>query len=277
MLDSFIFENHLGHRFVGLENNVYLNESELRDYSWDYDVINNRISRFYRSIKDRKLPLVVMCTTTEEAAEVKNRLLELAEADIATNQPGTIYVGGYYTKGFITASKKSEYLISGRYCKIELILTSDNPAWFREEGHSFRPVGNSDGSAAVSGTDYPYDYPYDYALALSNSRIVCDTAGSNAFKLRIYGPVIDPSVLVGTHKYAVTGSVGEGETLLIDSLSKTITLTTAQGNTQNWFHRRGRENYIFEPIPPGVQLVNWSGLFGFDLTIIEERSEPKWT
>ena len=46
MLENFVYENHLGQRFVGLENGVYLNENELRDYAWEYDVINNRISRF---------------------------------------------------------------------------------------------------------------------------------------------------------------------------------------------------------------------------------------
>ena len=140
MLDKFIYENHLDQRFTGLDNGVYLNYSELRDYSWNYDTINSRISRFYRPITDRKIPLVVSCASDEEAVAVKNRLLELAEMDIEAKLPGKIYVGEYYTNGYITASKKSDYLINKRLCCIELTLTSDDPSWYREQTYVF-PVG----------------------------------------------------------------------------------------------------------------------------------------
>lgn len=124
-------------RFVGLENRVYLNYSELRNYSWDYDTINNRISRFYRPIKNRKIPLIVCCNSDEEAIEIKNRLCDLAEMDVEAKLPGKIYIGEYYTAGFITASTKSKYLLSKRLCYIDLTLTSDDPAWYREETYIF--------------------------------------------------------------------------------------------------------------------------------------------
>lgn len=276
MLDKFIFENHLGQRFVGLENGVYLNYSELRNYSWDYDTINDRISRFYRKIGNRKIPLVVYCKSDEEAVEVMNRLHELTEADIEARIPGKVFVGDYYTNGYITASTKSNYLIKKRLCNIELTLTSDDSAWYREQTHTFLPdTGNTTGIGG--GTDYPYDYKYDYALSLKGQKVVCDTVRSSAFKLLIYGEASNPSVVIGDHVYAVNGMIGKGETLLIDSVTKTITLTTASGQRVNWFDKRGRENYIFEPIPAGQNSISWLGTFGFDLTIVEKRSEPKWT
>lgn len=140
MLDNFIYENHLGERFVGKENGVFLNYSDLRDYSWNYDTINSRISRFYRPIKDRKLPLTIVCQNDEEALAVKNRLMELAEMDVEDKIPGKVFVGDYYTNGYITASKKSEYLTNKRLCKIELTLTSDDPAWYNEQTFVF-PIG----------------------------------------------------------------------------------------------------------------------------------------
>lgn len=129
----------------------------------------------------------------------------------------------------------------------------------------------------ANGAGYPYDFPYDYALPLISNNIFCESIGASDFRLLIYGEAANPSVIIGGHNYAINGTVGKGETLLIDSLTKTITLTTAAGNKINWFDKRGRENYIFEPIPTGKVGVNWSGSFGFDLTIIEKRSEPKWT
>jgi hypothetical protein len=276
MLEKFIFENHLGQRFEGLPNGVYLNYNELRDYSWSYDTINNRISRFYRALKDRKLPLVIKCNSDAEAVAAMNRLHELAEADIEAKIPGKVFVGEYYTSGYITASIKSNYLITKRLCYIELTLTSDDPAWYREQTYIFNP-GASNSVGVGGGTDHPYDYPYDYAISFKGRKIMCDSVGSNAFRLLIYGVAVNPSVVIGGHTYAINGTIGEGETLLIDSLTKTITLTTATGTKINWFDKRGREEYIFEPIPAGQNSVSWLGTFSFDLTVIEKRSEPRWT
>lgn len=276
MLDKFIFENHLGQRFEGLPNGVFLNYNDLRDYSWSYDTINSRISRFYRPVNNRKIPLVVYCDSGDEAVAVMNRLHELAEADIVAKIPGKIFVGDYYTNGYITASAKSNYLIRKKYCKIELTLTSDDPAWYREHHNTFMP-GEGSSIGIGGGTDYPYDYPYDYALAMKGRKVVCNSVGSNAFRLLIYGEATNPSVVIGGHVYTINGTIGVGESLLIDSLAKTITLTTALGNKINWFDKRGREDYIFEPIPAGQNTVSWNGTFGFELTVIEKRSEPKWT
>lgn len=275
MLEKFIFENHLGQRFEGLPNGVYLNYNDLRDYSWSYDTINNRISRFYMGTKSRKLPLVVKCDSDEEAIEVKNRLHELAEADIEAKIPGKIFVGDYYTNGYITASTKSNYLITKRLCYIELTLTSDDPAWYRETVYPFLPGKGS--SVGIGGIDYPFDYSYDYTLSMLGNIIVCDSVRSNDFRILIYGEVINPSIVIGGHVYEISGTIGEGETLLIDSITKTITLTTATGGKINWFDNRGRTRYIFQPIPAGKNAVSWDGTFGFDLTVIEKRSEPRWT
>ena len=276
MLEKFIFENHLGQRFEGLPNGVYLNYNDLRDYSWNYDTINNRISRCYRSMTGRKLPLIVKCDSDKKAVEVKNRLHELAEADIVAKIPGKVFVGDYYTIGYITASKKSNYLITKRLCYIELTLTREEPVWYLEQTHTFLPdTGSSIGIGG--GTDYPYDYPYDYAISLKGKKIMCDSVENNDFRLLIYGEATNPSVEIGGHTYAIKGTIGKGETLLIDSMTKTITLTTATGAKINWFDKRGREEYIFEPIPAGQNTVSWVGTFGFDLTVIEKRSEPRWT
>lgn len=273
MLDEFIFEDHFGRRFVGLDNGVYLNYSDLRDYTWSFDTINSRISRFYRSVTDRKIPLVIACNSPEEAISVKHRLLELAETDIEALLPGKIYIGEYYTRGYITSSTKSEYLIDKRVCKMDLILTSDDPMWYREKKHTFLP-GSAESIA--TGADYAYDYPYDYGTNYTGSTIHCDSMRGNAFRLTIYGSTLNPSITIGGHVYALNGSIGAGESVLIDSLTKTITLTKADGEKVNWFDNRDRESYIFQEIPPGQHTIIWDESFGFDLTVIEKRSEPKW-
>ncbi len=274
MLEQFVYEDHNGRRFTGREFGVYLNYNDLRDYSWGYDTINNRISRFYQTVTNRKLPLTIMCKTVEEAIHVKHKLLEYTEADIAAKVPGRVYVGDYYTMGYITSSVKANYLMDKRYCTIELTLTSDNPAWYREQRYVFGNASENVGSA--TGADYPYDYPYDYGVMMNGKRITCDTLTDSAFRMTIYGMATDPRITINGHDYTVAGQVGIGETLTIDSLTKRITLTTRSGEQVNWFDKRGRTDYIFQPIPPGIHVVSWIGDFGFDLTVIEKRSEPKW-
>lgn len=274
MLEKFIYENHLGQRFDGLANGVYLNQSNLRDYGWDYATINGKITRFYRGIKERSLPLVVHGATADEATAAKNRLHEIAEVDIVAAIPGKIFIGDYYTMGFIKASAKANYMRLLKHAKITLTLLSDDPAWYRDETHSFFP--GSGNVAPVDGMGYPYDYPYDYAG--TKARIInCDSVGSNAFKLRIYGPAVNPSVSIGGHIYAINGTLAAKESLLIEcSPKKRITLNKPDGSRVNWFDKRNRDSYIFQEIPPGQHTVVWNELFGFDLTIIEKRSEPKW-
>jgi hypothetical protein len=276
MLEKFIYEDHLGRRFVGLDCGVYMNYNDLRDYSWSYETINSRISRFYRGITTRKIPLVVYCGSDEEAMVVMNRLHELAETDVAANQPGKIYIGDYYTHGYITGSTKANYLVTKRLCEITLTFVSDDPAWYRDQLHTF-PAGTDNQINSESGTDYPYAYPYDYALRRQGWNIVSDTIGSSAFRLEIFGVAEDPAITIGGHVYKVRGKVSAGEVLTIDSIAKTVTLSTVSGQKINWFDNRNRESYVFEPIPAGKNSVTWSGEFGFNLTLIEKRSEPKWT
>ncbi len=277
MLENFIYENHLGQRFIGLENGVYINSNDLRDYQWSFDTINGRISRFYRKTTNRKLPLTVICKTGDEAVNAKNRLLEIAEADIEALIPGKIIIGDYYTKGYITESSKSNYMVNRRYCKIDLTFTSENDdsMWYREETHIFLPDFGA--QANGKGLDYPFEYLYDYGISQTVNRVVCNSVRASAFRLKIYGRVANPAVTIGEHVYAVNGIVGTGENLIIDSTTKTITLTSALGTKINWFDNRNRESYIFQPIPAGINNVICNGSFGFDLTIIEKRSEPKWT
>lgn len=380
MLEKFIFENHLGQRIDGSECGLFLNYNDLRDYDWSYDTLNGRISRFRKDIKKKKLPLVLKCDTEEEAILTKNRLLEIAEADVYALIPGKIYIGDYYMSGYITESKKSEYLISKSYTRYELTFTAEKPVWLKEKTYIFGSkmveivpectltttfsmdgnyititeslpylpadggsytvawngteyvclaqahpdfadaflVGNlgamggadtgepfllmfmptqmigmvldkspevtlsvtsivESGLGGFGGIDYPYDYAYDYALPLKGQNITCNSVGENAFKICIYGEADNPSIIIGEQTYTINGFIRKGESLLIDSLARTITLTTEKMQKVNWLDKRSRESYIFQPIPSGTLTVRWNGNFGFDLTVFEERSEPKWT
>lgn len=63
---------------------------------------------------------------------------------------------------------------------------------------------------------------------------------------------------------------------IVDSASAAIVKTAQDGTQTNLFNDRNKESYIFEKIQPGVNSVTWDGSFNFSVTILEERSEPKW-
>ena len=276
MLDNFVYVDHIGRRFSGLENGVYINENDMRDYDWKYSTINGRLSSFHRDVTTRNLPLTLVHKTGAEALVVRHKLLELAEGDIAAMIPGKIYIGEYYTLGYITGSKKGSYLVNDRYMTLDLKVTSDDPMWYREKRYVFSAT--DEGTAiGANGADYPYDYPYDYAVALNGRTINNSAITSSAFRVTIYGQATNPAITINDHTYMINGTVSAGEFVVIDSLQKRITHNDGNGKETSWFDLRGREDYIFEPIPAGMNVVNWVGDFGFDLTVIEKRSEPAWT
>ena len=101
---------------------------------------------------------------------------------------------------------------------------------------------------------------------------------SSNFIITIFGHVYNPTLYIGGHKYSVKVTVGENEYLTIDSMNKTIVLTKDNGEQINCFNDRDRDSYIFEKIPSGVSVVTSEHeVLQFNLTLLEERGEPKWT
>ena len=68
----------------------------------------------------------------------------------------------------------------------------------------------------------------------------------------------------------------DGEYLTIDSRDYTVYKYLSNGTVETLFHDRGLADSVFEPIPSGLLRINWSGAFGFDLTLFLERREARW-
>jgi hypothetical protein len=157
---------------------------------------------------------------------------------------------------------------------LTLTLTSDFPYWVKETTHTFRNVAENSGGKNL---DFAFDHPYDFSSGIGTKGLNnTDFVGTN-FRMNIFGACSNPAVYVSGHLYQVNCDVAEGEYLTIDSVSKTITVTAIDGTVTNVFNLRNKDSYIFEKIPSGKSAVTWEGNYGFDITILEERSEPKWT
>ncbi len=119
-------------------------------------------------------------------------------------------------------------------------------------------------------------YPTRYASWSTNQTLVNPHFSASPFKLILYGECTNPSVLINGILYKVNTVVGINEYITIDTKAKTIYLTRIDGSQVNLYNLQDREFYIFTPIPAGQNTISWDGSFPMEITIFEERGEPKW-
>lgn len=272
MLERMTYQNHLNEIVEIGSGGIFANENDLRDFAWSVTSKNDRITSVRKGIVKKTIPLIIFCNSEKAGIAIRNQIFEVMEKDILAMKHGKLIVGDYYMKCFVTGSKKSEYLQSKRMLKIALTVETDLPAWIRETTTVF----NTNLKNANPYLDYPQDMPYDFMNELSIGNINNRGFVPAEFRIVIYGHVNNPTLYISGNEYTVNTEVGTGEYLTIDSMNKTIFLTKFNGQQKNCFNARGRDSYIFEKIPEGSSVVATSEDFSFDITLLEERSEPKW-
>lgn len=275
MLERLKYKNHLNEVIDFGKDGIFVNTNDLHDYEWTVTKKNNKIAAFSKGVSNRKLPITIICDTEGKGIAARNKLMEMVEKDVLAFSPGQIILGDYLFKCYVTKSEKKNYLATKRLMEVTLTLTSDFPFWIKEKTFSF---GVSSNPGIITGEeDYPFDYPFDYLESSSSSPINNSNFVASNFRLLIYGACTSPAIIIGNHTYKVNCTVNAGEYLTIDSTTKQIFITGIDGTITNVFNLRDRDSYIFEKIPVGASTVAWGGGYGFDLILLEERSEPKWT
>ena len=156
------------------------------------------------------------------------------------------------------SSEKSEWESDAELMDVNLTVVAENPIWVGEDNYTFHSYGIS----SDNNKRYPGRYPYRYANGLTSNYIINPHYTEANFEMIIYGPVINPQVTAGTNTYLVNIVLEEGEYLQINSRDRTIVKVLRNGERANAYHYR--------------QKGQWTGKFNFDLTVYEERSEPKW-
>lgn len=280
MLEQLKYRNHVNEVFEFGKNGIFVDMSDIHDYEWSVKSKNNRIASLNYAISKRKLPIIICCETEDKGIEARNKLLEITEKDVLSMEHGRIIIGNYYFKCFVTKSEKKDYLTSKRMMKATLTLTTDFPFWVRETTHTFNsslPAATLSTTSGGKNLDFSFDHPFDYHSDIDSSTLNNSGFVPANFRMVIYGPCTNPAVYIAGHTYQVNCNVAASEYLTIDSSLKKVFLTSNTGVVTNMFSMRNRESYIFEKIPSGANAVGWSGAFGFDVILLEERSEPKWT
>ena len=231
-----------------------------------------RVNRFTKGAAQYEMT-IDFSGSREERADNLQAFFELADYDVAMNKPGRLYVGDQYADGFIVMTEveryDDRYRTIGKKCTFYLPY----PYWIEDRTISYKAI---DGQQS-EGIEFPIGFPFDMGRTTSGRNTVNNTHYiPTSFMLTIYGPCVNPSIMIGGNVYKVNTTVGNGGYLEIDSINKTVRRKTSTGFV-NEYNNREKSRSIFEAIQPGVNTLLWSGAFGFDLTLHQERSELKWT
>lgn len=272
MIERIKYINHMNEVLEFGKNGMFVNENDLRDFVWSVKSKNNKISGFNKGIASKSIPVKIYCSSEEEADKKKDALYEICEKDVLAVKHGMFVVGEYYMKCFVVSSKKKKYT-RGQYVELTLKISTDKPYWIKETVTTF---GYGEG-ASGKNLDYNNDFPVDYTANIMNKKLNNTGFVPVNFKMMIYGKCVNPQITIGGHVYEVTKEFESNEYMTIDSNDKTVILTHSDGSKENCFNLRNKESYIFEKIPVGMNNVSINSDFKFDITLFEERGEPKWT
>ena len=269
-----IYKASSGNTYNLKKNGKWIREANY--HTWTYlaqgtDLqYGKRVSSFKKDPASYKTTLVFHGTEIERAQQIA-QLHEDFEADVRALTPGRLTWGDWYVDCYILASSTDP--AGCNWTENTIDVYCPNPFWIKEEEKSFMPQD----APPVSQTflDYSYDYDYDYFLgAIGNGKWIRSFPFAAEFKLYIYGPVSNPRIAINGYPYQINDTLEATEYLIIDSRENTVTKHLAGGGTSNIFDKRNKAQSVFEPIPGGTLSFNWTGLFGFDLLIYDERSEP---
>ena len=245
-------------------------------HAWTPETSKRKIGEIVQGFEKDAAEYEITFTVRGALEDRKTFLDEMQDAfetDVLLERPGRIYFGDYYIDGFVTSSETKTSDIAVYYSQNKVKLYCPRPIWTKENPYTFYSYGAS----SSDNKRYPGRYPFRYANGMNNTHVQNPHFTDANFTLVIYGPVVNPQVIIGDKSYLVNIVLEQGERLEIDSRTRTVTKISKNGEQVNTFHNREKGKKFFKKIPPGRQKVVWSGKFDWDLVIYEERSEPRWS
>ncbi len=279
MDNSLKYVNHKKETIVWGEGSPYhYQDVEFHDWEYDYDVQMNEVVHMEPLAREFSMKSLVSRGTLE----ARNRMFEVLGADPAANVDGTLEAaGGWRLRCRVCRSEKDRWWADEAYMRDDLTFVAANPVWTRESLTSFGIVEDED-EQAEEGKGYPYGFPYDYRTSRRTANTVTSEFGECDFLLRVYGPCIDPYVIVGGNRHECAVSLAAGQKLEIDTRAKSATVVYEGGATSNAYPLLvtgsvDSGHYPFRKARAGENAVSWPGTFAFDIVLYDERSEPAWT
>lgn len=200
-------------------------------------------------------------------------LYKIFGSDSENSSFGKLYVNGTYLRCRSNRMKYTGWK-GYVYSVVEITLYAPKLEWTEELLFSFY---QQESEQTNDGLNFSFDFPFNFTLEKKGYKAVdVDNVSPNDFILRIYGPCLNPQILINGYPYEMYCSLEANEYLEIDSINYTIIKYLSNGTTSNLWNERGLEYSVFEKIPSGSLIINWSGDFGFDLVLFVKRRSARW-
>lgn len=266
------YKSHTGNVLNLVKEPYRMQTADFFNYTWEPYTESGYITAFEKKIVKKNTVLTIQADSEEEYGKAVNEFYETVELDVLNLTPGKLYIGEQYLSCYIMASDKTEWEYGITEMDVDISIITDYPYWITEKAYDFHMTN----AVSTNNKRYRYRYAYRYANGLTSTYIENLHFYDVNFLLRIYGPCVNPMVVIDGHPYLIYIILGQGEYLEIDSRAGTVMKTMLTGKKENCFHNRDKEGDVFRKITHGRKSLNWSGRFDFDLIFYEERGEPKW-
>ena len=200
-------------------------------------------------------------------------LYRIISVDAETGNYGRLYVNDTFLPCQIYKTKKTGWK-GYVYTEVELTFLAPELSWITILEKSFFSQRESDSD---NGLDFPVDFSFDFFNEKrGSSSFDINHIIPSDFEMIIYGPCVNPKVLINRYPYEILTTLESNEYLVLNTAEQTITKYLSNGTTENLFNLRGYDYSVFEKIPSGLISVSWSGEFGIDLYVFLKRKEAAW-
>ena len=285
--NELLYENSAGEVIDLRQEPIWAQELEtILSAKWDYATQSaqygtGRISEFYRGTQEKSLKLAVMADDQASLDAIVDRLMGIVEHDIRHKQPGRLWRYGSYMNCYIIAHEYAEYEELYDATDWTVKIVAEDPVWIEEETIS---IGILDTSSMTDGKQYSdtlYCYPYKYIDTETSVKHEIDHYAPFDFRMIAYGPAAEVNVTINGHQYYVNYAVETGEIMIIDSREavppeKHAYIVRSDGTEVNVFNFRSASSLLLQKIEPGHLVINYSRLYGIDLTLYKRRATPRW-
>ncbi len=267
------YQNSVGKKVDLLGPQYYIGTSFFPGHEWTFDTTEDSsgyggiISNIKMGVQEGSVEIKVC-----GAGKILNELFDTFDTDVLSNTPGRLYIGNQYYICLFTGTTPSVWNYGLNVSVFEFSIASPNPFWTTETMQEFHVS-----SARVGNTKrYPYRYPCKYIGGNGIGYLINNSHADSNFIFRIFGPVSSPQIVIGGYAYCIYENLEDGEYLKADSRKGTIVKVARSGAETNAFGKKQNRTKFFKKIPTGSLPVEWSGNFSFDITLFDERSEPRW-
>lgn len=285
--NELLYENSAGDVIDLRQDPIWAQDLEtILSAKWDYATQSaqygtGRISEFYRGTQEKSLKLAVMADDQAALDQIIEKLMTIVEYDIRNKQPGKLWRYGCYMSCYIVAHDYAEYEELYDATDWTVKIVAEDPVWIEEETISIGALDQTEIEDGKQYTDVLYAYPYRYKNLDTVVKKQIDHYAAFDFRMLIYGPAAEANVTINGHQYLVSYAVETGEYMVIDSRDtiapeKHAYIVRSDGTEVNVFNFRSASSLLLQKIEPGALVINYSRLYGIDLTLFKRRNTPRW-